>query len=173
MNATATEKEVHERIVDWCALVTGLLTIKDHQSGKRPSNEHLMVHFLSGPDDVRFLPVHIEYAETGSDNSEGNPQIEAIPVIESEWTFSIHSMNGEDVMRPIRQIRSRAKMEGPQLGLSHLLSIHNIGKPNNLPEMINNEYEPRAHVMMTIRGYTRDGFLIDVIDEAPITAIRI
>jgi len=172
MNATVTETEVHERIVDWCTLVTDLVAIKAHEGGKRPSGQYLMVNLLTGPNDVRFLPADIEFAETGEDNSEGNPQIEAIPVIESEWKFSIHSMNGSDVLSPLRKMRSRAKMEGPQLGLDSLLSIHEVGDVKNVPEMINNEYEPRGHMMVRVRGYTRDGFLIDVIDSAPITVTK-
>lgn len=172
MTATSTEKEVHERIIDWVALVTGLTTIKNHQSGKRPSGEHIMVNFIRGPLDVRFLPAAIEYAGTGENNSEGNEQMEAIPVIESEWIFSINSMRGDDVMAPIRKLRSRAKIQGPQLGLDALLSIHKIGESNNLPELINQEYEQRGHAMIYVRGYTRDGFLIDVIENAPISVTR-
>jgi len=172
MNATSSEKEVHERIVDWIQLVTGLTTIKNHQGGGRPSGSYIMLNFLRGPIDVRFLPAATEYRGTGENNSEGNEQIEAVPVIESEWVFSINSMRGDDVMAPIRKLRSRAKIQGPQLGLDPLLSIHKIGEPRNLPEKINHEYEERGHAMIHIRGYTRDGFLIDVIDNAPVNMTR-
>ena len=170
---TASEVEVQERIVDWCELITGLTTIKNHQDGDRPAGSYLMVNMLTGPRDVRFLPAAIEYAETGENNSEGNPQIEAIPVIESEWKLSIHSYRSDDVMAPLRKLRSISKMQGPQLGLNSLLSLHNLGTPNNVPVKINHKHEPRGHMTLFVRGYTRDGFLIDVIDSAPITATRI
>ena len=168
-----TEREIHSQIVRWCELVTGLNTIKSHSNKKRPSGEYLMVNFLTGPADVRQFVADIEYEDTGIPNSEGNNEINAIPVIESEWKFSISSYRGDDPMRPIRLLRSRSKIQGPQQGIDPLLNIHDMGIPNNVPELINNRWEKRAHVMIYVRAYTRDGFLIDVIDEVPVTYQRI
>ena len=168
MTQPITESEIHAQLVRWCKAVTGRKTIQSYPGADRPSGEYCEVEFLTGPRDVRTLVADIEFNETGENNSEGNPQIEAVPVIESEWKFSIKSYRGE-VMDPIRKMRSRSKMQGPQLELHELLTIHDMGIPNSTPEMINNEWEPRAHTLIFIRGYTRDGFLIDVIDDAPVT----
>lgn len=168
MTDNLTETEIHSHLVRWCEAVTGRNTIKAFSGADRPNGEYCMVTFLTGPSDVRTLAADIEYNETGSNNTEGNPQIEAVPVIESEWKFSIKSYRGE-VMDPIRKMRARSKMQGPQLELHDSLTIHDMGIPNNVPELINHEWEPRSHTLVYIRAYTRDGFLIDVIDTAPVT----
>lgn len=164
-----TENEIKAQIVRWCKAVTGATTIQAWPNAKRPEGEYLVVEFLNGPRDVRQLPADYEYDTLETQNSEGNDEINAVPVIESEWKFSIKSYRFDDPMAPIRALRSRSKMQGPQLELHPLLTIHDMGIPNNVPEKINNEWEPRAHTLLYVRGYTRDGFLIDVIDEAPVT----
>lgn len=172
MNATVTEEEVHGQLVDWCEAVTGLTVVRAFPGVDRPAGAYLLTNLLNGPTDVRDFPAGFEYAGTGENNDQGNEQIEITPVIETEWEFSISSYGGENVMDPIRKLRSVAEVEGPQQGISHMLTVFNFGRPNHVPEQINHEWEPRAHVRVFIRGYTRDGFLIDVIDQAPITATR-
>lgn len=168
-----TENEIKAQIVHWCKAVAGVTTIQAWPDAPRPNGDYLSVEFLTGPRDVRHLPVDYEYTELETENSEGKPEINAVPVIESEWKFSIKAYRFDDTMAPIRQLRSRAKMQGPQLELHPLLTIHDIGVPNNVPEQINNEWEPRSHTLLYVRGYTRDGFLIDVIDDAPVTVATI
>lgn len=166
------DKEIKAQIVRWCKAVTGVKTIQAWPDANRPDGEYLVVEFLTGPRDVRQLPSDYEYEELTTTNSQGNLEINAIPVIYSEWKFSIKSYRFDDCMAPIRALRSRAKMQGPQLELHPLLTIHKIGTPNNVPEKINQEWEQRAHALLYVRGYTRDGFLIDVINEAPVTVAK-
>lgn len=168
LHPTQTDNEVHERIIDWVEHLTTLTAVKNHESGKRLSGRYLLVNYVSGPNDVRFLPVDVEFED------QENGDVHAVPVIESEWKFSIHSYRGDDVTQPLRLLRSFAKMEGPQLKVDPRLSIFEVGDVTNLPEVIKNEPEDRAHCMVKVRGYTRDGFLIDCIEEsAPIIATRI
>lgn len=164
------ETEVHESIVRWLNAVTGLVTIKAHQSAARPDNPYLMVNFLN-LREVRENHTDVEFVDTGIPNSAGENEISISPVIQSEWEFSIHSYGNEPVT-PLRKIRSMTRISGPQQLIDKSLSIFDLGAVNHVPDLIKNAWEPRAHCNLFIRGYTRDGFVIDVVDQAPINLTK-
>lgn len=165
-----TDKDVHEAVVRWLHAVTGIVTIKAYQGIDRPANPYMMVNMLN-IREVREHHAGEEYKELTTLNSQGNNEIEVTPVVETEWEFSIHSY-GDEPTAPLRALRSRARIEGCQQELDHPLSIFSFGTINHVPEKINKEWEERAHCLIQIRGYTRDGFLIDVIDQAPVNVTR-
>ena len=165
-----TETEVWGDVVEFLAAVTGLTVIKSHESGPRPAKPYMMVNFIN-LREVKEHHIDTEYVDTEVENTEVEHIIEAVPVIESEWEFSVHSY-GDSPTTPFRKIRSIARIGGPHQGLDRLLTLFDVGRVANVPDVINNKWEPRSNAKVFIRAYTRDGFVIDVIDQAPLQLNR-
>jgi len=167
-----TDNEVFEDVIKWVALVSGLKTIKAHQGGDRPEKPYMMVNFTN-LREVREHHLDVDYETTGMQNTEGKNIVLAKPLIESEWEFSIHSY-GIEPTEPFRKIRTIMRIGGgPHQGINRCLTLFDIGKIAHVPDFINNRWEPRAVSKLFVRAYTKDGFVIDVIDEATTEINRI
>lgn len=155
-----TDDDVHSALVRWLKGITGLTTIKAHQGGPSPSLPYVMVN-LTGTAEVREHSQEIEY-------DEDTAGVTAAPVIETEWQFSVHAYgpNPTSILRPIRSAAHLAQINEP---LMPSLVIHECSQVRNVPDWINEQWEPRGQMDVFLRGLTRDGFLIDVIEEAPIS----
>ncbi|MDO9417033.1 phage neck terminator protein [Pararhizobium sp.] len=162
-----TNDEVHSAIVRWIASVANVETIKDHQGIKRPSAPYIMVNY-TGSSEVREHAQNVEFTDTGLPNSEGKTQISAAPVIEVEWRFSVHAYGPGPTDR-LRPIVSAVKLSQVIEPLLPALVIHELSQIRNVPDMIENAWEPRAQMDIFVRGLTRDGFVVDTIDVAPFT----
>lgn len=158
-----TNDEIHSAVVRWIASVTGITTIKSHQSGPDPALPYVMVNF-TGEAEVREHAQTVEYIDTGIPNDQGQNKISAAPVIEVEWRFSVHSY-GPVPTGLLRPIVSAAKLAQVMEPLFPGLVIHEVSQIRNVPDWINNRWEPRAQMDLIVRGLTRDGFVIDTIDE--------
>lgn len=174
MSQNEPELDIHGLLVDWCENVTDLTVVRAYSRADRPTRPYLLTKNLNGPREVMDNCSDVEYVGTGENNSEGNEIVNVYPVIESEWEFSIQSFHGDDAMEPLRKLRSRYQIDGPQQGINPLLSIFNMTEPKDLSEKINHVWEHRGHVRIFLRAFTRNGFPIDVIDEmTPATVTRI
>lgn len=168
-----TDDELHGRVVEFVARVTGVPTIQAYGSGPAPAGIYAMVNF-TGSSAVRDHEQVIEYTPSRDDedppvlDSGGDleyPPITATPVIEREWRFSVHAYGGarpSDVLRPIE---SAAKLSEILEPLFPDVVLHDVSQVRYVPEWINNAWEPRAQVDIIMRGLTRDGFVINVVDE--------
>lgn len=158
-----TNDEVHSAIVRWVAAKTGITTIKAHQGGEAPATPYLMVN-MTGVAEVREHAIDIEYTETHDLNSEGEKIVEAAPVTEMEWRFSVHSYGDDptDQLRPIVSIMKLGQgMEPAYPGLT----IHEVSQIRNIPDWIKNEWQPRGQMDLIARGIIRDASNVDVIDD--------
>lgn len=166
-----TNDEVWSAVVRWISATTdGATTIKAHQSGKRPAQPYIMVNF-TGMIEVRRWHQEIEYTETDDVNSEGEKIVEAAPVIEMEWRFSVHGYGPAptDLLRPIvSAIKMQQSMEPLQPGLI----VHEISQIRHVPDWINNAWEQRAQMDFVVRGIIRDSVIVDVIDEYEVDIAR-
>lgn len=155
-----TDDEVHSAVVRWLASITGETVIKAHQEGPRPPLPYVMVN-MTGTAEVR------EHAQV-VDYEEDTAGVLAAPVIETEWRFSVHAYGPKPTgfLRPVRSAAQLAQKVEP---LMPSLVVHEISQVRNVPDWVNERWEPRAQMDMFVRGLTRDGFAIDVIEEAPIT----
>ena len=153
-----TDDQVHTALAGWLSGITGLTVIKAYQEGDRPALPYVMVNF-TGSVRVREWSQDIEY-------DEDTAGITATPPIETEWRFSVHAFgpNPTDILRPIR---SAAQLAQKNEALFPALVIHDCSQVRNVPELVNEKWEPRAQMKMALRGLTRDGFLVDVIEKAP------
>ncbi|GFO81225.1 MAG: hypothetical protein A49_08520 [Methyloceanibacter sp.] len=166
-----TNEEVWEALVRWLHTETELPTIKAHPSGKPPSTPYLMLNLLN-VREVRTNVADIEFEDLETVNSEGKQEVLATPVMEAEWEFSVHSYGEGDPSQILRVLKSRVHLAQRLEPMLPELVIHETGAINNVPDWANNAWEPRAHMKMFVRGYTRDGAVIDAIEEASFGASR-
>lgn len=158
-----TTEDLHSNVVRWISAKTKRQTIKEHQSGPRPSLPYISVQ-LSAIRDVRDWQQENRYTELNSLNSAGNTEMLLQPVLEKEWEFSINSYGPrcEDDLRLIASLSRLPNITAP------LFPDHNISEVsaiNFLPEFVENKWEPRAQCYLNIRGITTDGDIDDIITD--------
>jgi len=153
-----TDDDVHSALVRWLHDLTGLTTIKAYQEGPRPALPYIMVN-LTGTAAIREWSQAVEYEEDTAG-------VTATPPVETEWRFSVHAFgpNPTSILRPIR---SAAQLAQKNEALFPALVIDECSQVRNVPELVNEKWEPRAQMDIHLRGLARDGFLIDVIEHAP------
>lgn len=159
-----TDEDVWSAAVRFVKSSTGLTTIKAYQEGERPEVPYIMVN-MTGTTEVREHAASTEYTDTGVPNSEGENEISAAPVIETEWQFSVHAF-GDYPTGLLRPLRSAAQLSQKWEPYFPALTIFDVSEIRHVPEMIESRWEPRAQMDLFIRGFVRDGFVIDTIDEA-------
>lgn len=165
-----TDDEVHSALVRWIAAITDKKVIKAHQGGKDPALPYIMVN-MTGTAEVRKWAQEDKYIDTGIPNSADKNEILAIPVVEVEWRFSVHSYGASPTgaLRPIRTAFHLAQLNEP---LMPGLIPHEISQIRDVPDWINNRWEPRAQMDVFLRGLVKDGFVIDTIEEYSFDFIR-
>lgn len=158
-----TDDDVHSSLVRWLHGLTGVTVIKSHQSGPAPDVAYIAVNMTA----TRQLRVHAQNVEYEEDTAE----VTAAPVLEVEWQFSCHAYGEEPlaILRPVRSAIQLAQMHEPLLPD---LVIHECSQIRNVPDWLNERWEPRAQMDIFVRGLTRDGFDIDVIEQAPFNLER-
>lgn len=160
-----TNDQVHSAVVQWVkAKTSNTTTIKAHQGGNAPALPYIMINF-TGAVEVRRWHSSTEFTETDEENSEGENIVTAAPVIEMEWRFSVHSY-GPSPTDKLRPIVSAMKIPQAMEPLMPGLHVHEISQIRNVPDWINNEWQPRAQMDLIVRGIIRDIVgEVDVIDE--------
>lgn len=158
------DRDAHSQVVRWVKSVTGLLTIKAYEAGTAPATPYNMVNML-GSRDIRAHEQVIEFADQG-------PDVKASPVIEVEWSFSVHAY-GSNPTDNLRNIRSAAKLSQVMEPMLPSLIVHEVSQIRNVPDWINNQWQPRAQLDLFVRGLTRDGFLLDVIEQTEFNFERV
>jgi len=158
------DRDAHSQVVRWVKSVTGITTIKAYESGTAPTTPYNMVNML-GTRDIRAHEQVIEYADQGAD-------VKATPVIEVEWSFSVHAY-GANPTDNLRGIRSAAKLSQVMEPMLPSLIVHEVSQIRNVPDWINNQWQPRAQLDLFVRGLTRDGFLLDVIEQTEFNFERV
>ena len=154
-----TDRDVHSKVIAWIALRTpgDIPVIKGDQNGDQPVGPFIMVRF-TGSDEVRDHPSTIDYTEAGDD-------ISAAPVIEVEWRYSVHAFNMSDPTNVLRPLRSAVHLAQTNEPLMPELVVHEVSQIRNVPELVGERIEQRAQMDLFVRGLTKDGFLINSIDE--------
>lgn len=170
-----TNDEVWSAVVRWVKGKTGKTTIKSHQSGPSPATPYAMVNF-TGAAEVRRWHSNVEYehADTGDiDTGDVHPDVTARMVIEMEWRFSIHAYGADptDVLRPIVSAHKLTQAMEPMFPN---LTVHEISQIRNVPDWINEQWQPRAQMDLIVRGIIRDsaGTVETIEDTSPIVIER-
>lgn len=122
------------------------------------------VSTLTGVDTVRDRPQEILYNRLPNQSS-------AIPVIETEWQFSLHVI-GADATTYLRKLRAHFELIQANEPLVPGLIIHEFSQIRNLPDYVNEAWEERAQIDLFLRGLAKDGVLVDTIEEINIITNR-
>ena len=151
-------------LVRWLKKLLGVEVILEHQSGPTPALPYVTVNLIQA-SEVRSHHSNMLYDE------ETDGDIEATPVVEMEWFYSVSSYgpNPVDILRPIVSASKLSQVMEPMfpnLVISELSAIRNI------PSYINEAWEPRAQIDMFLRGVIKDGHVIDVIEEYEVDLIK-
>lgn len=161
-----TDDEVHSALVRWLADTLSVRVIRDHEGGARPQLPYVMANFL-GSVEVRDHAQRIEYSSARPDPAD----VVATPVLEIEWRFSVHAYGPTptDILRPLRSASRLSQVIEPMLPR---LNIFEMSQIRNVPDWVNERWEPRAQLDIMLRGLTRDGFIIDTIDDMDVNIDR-
>lgn len=151
-----TNKDVHEALIKWIASLTGLLVIKTNQSGERPEKPYITVN-MTAVASVRVHPT-----DYGIDDGEAAT---ISPLMVTEWRFQVQAYGDEpsDILRQLKSAQWLRQITEPL----EPLVIHEMGRINDVPEWINEAWEPRANMDLFLHGTTRDGFVVDLIETVP------
>lgn len=150
------DTEVHSATVRWLHSITNVKVIKAFPGKDDPDTPYIVCNFISTR----------EVRENAQDElyEEASGEVTAIPVIETEWHFSLHAIGPgpTDILRPVRAAAQLAQKNEP---LMPALIIFECSAIRHVPEFKNAHWEPRAQMDFFVRGAVRDGFVIDTIEE--------
>jgi hypothetical protein len=162
-----TDDEIWTEAVKKIRDLTGITTIRTHESGERPASPYIAVNFLGSIPVRDHEQAHI-YSEEGAPQTGDpyDPYVVRMP-IETDWRFSIHAY-GDGASEYLRRIAAASKV--PQT--MELIGEEFAFIPSairRLPESIQNEWENRVQMDLTLRGIRSDAFNVDVIGVIPFT----
>lgn len=166
-----TNDEIHSAVVSWAATVTRFVAIKAYQPDPAPVPPYITVT-LTAMAPVREQAQTIEYTDTGEPNSEGKNRISAAPVLEQEWQFTLNAQ-GQQPSDMLRPIFSAAKLSQITEPMFPNLVVHEVSPIRDATVLVDGQWKPQAQMDVTLRGLTRDSFVIDVIDHADFDIARI
>jgi len=157
--------DIWESVIEWICTLTGKTTIMAAEGKDRPTKDYLMVNLINTLD-VREHAQCFDYE--ARENEQGLTEIEAIPVIETEWIFSVHSYSNTDATTCLRKLRAAnqnyASITRPPEGLNYF----DAKQINHINQYVNARFERRANMKISMRGLTRDGLLINTIDRGSV-----
>lgn len=159
--------DVHIKLNEWLDDLLGIRVIQDRQQADRPAKPYGMTD-LANWRNIHDNVDDIGYADSDTLNSEGNPEVVATPELEIEWVFLffIYGAQGENLVRRLQSAVHLIQLQEP---LRPELIIHEVSGANSIPELVDENWEPRTQVNIVVRGKSSDGFVVDVIEEHDIT----
>lgn len=158
-----TNKQVHEALIMWLNNLLNLTVIKDRQGIARPPLPYIMVD-LANFTELHERPADFNWNELDTTNSQGNNEFKATAVMEVEWVFLVFCY-GDNADQTLRKVQAAKHFAQVQESLLPQLVIHEIGTVNSVPELVDEKWEPRAQVNITLRGLSSDGYVVDIIEE--------
>lgn len=169
-----TNRSTHSALVRWLAQLTGVTVIKSEQGTDRPAKPYIMVKFMRF-NTLRDHEENIEYSggeHAPHDPPEAYPPVTATPIMEGEWDFSVHAYDENDPSELLMPLYGASKLSQIMEPLFPTLVISGISQIRDIPEFVNNEWEKRAQVDLSLRGMANYGFELDVIEQAQINVER-
>nr|QIG67146.1 hypothetical protein EVB34_041 [Rhizobium phage RHph_TM26] len=154
-----TEDQVHTALIDWLEPLLGITVIKADQSGTRPALPYGMTKLAnSGP--VYKNVDNIRYRDQGA----APLPMKAMPRVEYEYLymFYIYGTAGVDLMKRLQMAKELPETQEP---LYPDVTLVEMGRINDVPELIGQRWEPRVQTNLTVRTFTDEEFDAYVIKE--------
>lgn len=172
-----SDDDIWGAMVQRVAAITGLQTIRSEQGGNRPALPYAVVNFL-GTRPLRDHPRGIDWTpereDEGPDDTAGfPPDVTVIPLIDTEWHFSIHAYDEGVATGLLRPLRSAFELSQIMEPVYPFLVVNDMSQVRRIPEVVNKKWEERAQCDIFLHGVTRDGFVIDTIDDTSINVERL
>lgn len=158
-------EQARESFIEWLNgfCPEDVTVIKSHEGGARPNFPYLVVE--KGPVVELFTNSRfVKYEELESLNSEGFNEIQASPIVPTQFTMLVsgYGVGAENQLNRIKQAVYISQVQEP---MYPVLKIHETGVLNYIPEKVENEWEDRHQMNVELRGVVKDGFVIDTIDS--------
>lgn len=155
-----TDEQVHSGLVRWLSATLSVpagRVIKADQGGARPQLPYVMAR-MTTTREVRRHPREILF---GPD--QGEQGVVATPLLEMEWDFSLHAYgpSPSDVLRPVVSAKHIAQRNEPMMPG---VVIFDSSQIRIVPDYVNEAWEPRAQMDLSLRGVIADGFLVNTIE---------
>ena len=113
--------------------------------------------------ELRERPSEVAYQELDTTNIAGKNEIKATPLFDMEWGFSVFSY-GEFSDVSLQRVKAVAHLSQIQEPMMPVLNIHETGVLNNIPEFVDQAWEPRFQMNVMIHGVSEIGSVIDTIE---------
>lgn len=152
-----TESQIIAAVVQWLKARLSVLVIQADQSAPEPDVPHVVVRF-TGVSELRDMPQEDDFEDEGEN-------VRQSQIIETEWRFSLHAY-AADPMSLLRPLRAAVHSIYANKPLLPNLELHEVSQIRNVPEFFNEKWQPRAQIDLYIRGLTKEGDLVDVIEQA-------
>lgn len=159
-----TELQQFAALRTWLLAVTGLPEIiRAHPSGARPAGVYGMLNLIRServnwPDDFEYEAV----ADPGDDEP-----FEEVPVEEWAFTWSFNAY-GTGCADALAKVISTTQSSAALLPLRPL-TLHETSAIRRLPELINERWEERAQMDLTVHAVIRHRFPVDVAEGVTVT----
>jgi hypothetical protein len=114
--------------------------------------------------------------EPDPDDTAGNPARRDgnVPLIDTEWHFfSVHAYDEGVATGLLRPLRSAFELSQIMEPVYPFLVVNDMSQVRRIPEVVNKKWEERAQCDIFLHGVTRDGFVIDTIDDTSINVERL
>lgn len=154
-----TEDQVHTALVDWLMSLLGITVIMADQSGDRPALTYGMTKLANAGPVYKNL-IDIEYRDVGP----APAAMKAKPKNEYEYIYMlyIYGPGGQDLMRRLQLGKELAQTQEPMFPGVVLVEM---GRVNDIPELVNQKWEPRVQANLVLRTMTDEEFDAYVIEE--------
>lgn len=140
----------HRTLNAWLAGLTGQKVIAARQGAPRPATPYLMTN-ITGVEPVSQVPRDVIHDATNVPDANGGT---AESVTDIEYRVSVHAY-GDDpttLLLPLVGVKHLAQTMQPMAPWK----LHEVGRIESVPEMVNAEWEERAIVRLTFHGIHRE-----------------
>ena len=143
------EDALYDALTAWASGVTGLVAIRDNQSGPRPSGDYVMINIISDAGDEIFSEAH----------SLDGATLTTCAVVDATASINVYADRPLDVAKKLKTSARR----GEQLLLEPFIFM-SATAIRRLPKLVQAKHEGRAQFDIRLGGVYEDTRPVDTIE---------
>lgn len=139
----------HRTFNEWLIAYTGATVIAAYQGQDRPALPYLMTNVTDR------LPIYQNPRDiTWSEDADDGDQSLLTAVQDIEWRVSVHAYGPDplELLAPIMAAKHLVEATWPLLPYR----LHEVGRASFVPEIVENQWEPRAVLRVICHGIQRE-----------------
>lgn len=152
------EVDLFQALHPWLRAATGIEVIEAHSNAPTPAGAYLSVNMYLATPRTQYA-TQMNYEEAPIASGDGIKDLFQVPVIEMEWVYSLN-IYAENSVDFGRRIISWCMSDGAAL-LLYPLMAQPVERVRRLPEMVENKWQDRSQLDLTIRGFVKRGVITD------------